>query len=318
MSDTRLIKLLLAAFVVGTMLSLPVRPALAETVPALLLPNAQKAPMVALTQAGVRLVAAGDHGVILLSDDGQSWRQARSVPVDSLLTELTFTDSMRGWAVGHDGVILSTADGGETWSLQQLEERPVLLSILMSSDGLGFVSGAYGYAARTTDGGKSWKPFKVNEQDDYHLNKIFLGPERSIYIAAEAGQIYRSYDSGLSWKSLNSGVDGSLWTGQALRDGRIILAGMSGRLMLSDDKGETWQKIAVGEDAAITDVSELPDGRIAIIGNGGLVGVSNSRLTRFDNIIRSDRQGLAAMFPLDGLNIVFAGSTGVGVQELPR
>ena len=40
---------------------------------------AAKAPLLAIAQAGTRLVAVGDYGVIVLSDDqGRTWRQATS------------------------------------------------------------------------------------------------------------------------------------------------------------------------------------------------------------------------------------------------
>ncbi|SIP93973.1 YCF48-related protein [Aquipseudomonas alcaligenes] len=290
---------------------------LAEDIPALHLPGAQHAPMVALTRAGERLVAAGDHGVILLGDDPKTWRQATSVPVDALLTGLSFTDALHGWAVGHEGVVLNTEDGGEHWKVQHLDDRPVLLSILMLDGGIGIVTGAYGYAARTTDAGKSWTPIRVSA-DDYHLNQIFAGPEGSLYIAAEAGQLYRSYDAGLNWKALDTGVDGSLWTGQSLRDGRILVAGMSGRLLMSADKGETWQAIQLEAETSITDIAELRDGRIAMVGNGGMVASADARLTNFKTLIRPDRQGLAALLPLGSLNIVYASGVGVGMQPLPR
>ena len=88
--------------------------------PAIALESAQHAPLVAVSQVGRRLVAVGDHGIVVLSDDGETWRQASSVPVDGLLTALSFIDERQGWAVGHGGVLLHTEDGGETWALQQL------------------------------------------------------------------------------------------------------------------------------------------------------------------------------------------------------
>ena len=72
----------------------------------------------AVTRAGRRLVAVGERGTVLWSDNaGQSWQQAQ-VPVQVTLTAVRFVNERTGWAVGHLGVILKTEDAGQTWALQ--------------------------------------------------------------------------------------------------------------------------------------------------------------------------------------------------------
>ena len=47
--------------------------------------RAQHSLQLAVTRAGNRLVAVGERGAVLLSDDaGRSWRQAKSVPVSEI------------------------------------------------------------------------------------------------------------------------------------------------------------------------------------------------------------------------------------------
>ena len=98
--------------------------------PAALEPAAVHSLMLGVARAGDRLVAVGERGHVLLSDDaGNSWRQAKSVPSQTLLTAVAFADPQRGWAVGHDELILHTADGGETWATQHYApaaEQPLL------------------------------------------------------------------------------------------------------------------------------------------------------------------------------------------------
>jgi photosystem II stability/assembly factor-like uncharacterized protein len=87
--------------------------------------HASHAMLLASARAGARIVAVGDHGVVLLSDDnGKTFRQARTVPVDAALTGVSFVDARQGWAVGHWGVILHSEDGGETWTVQRSDVRP--------------------------------------------------------------------------------------------------------------------------------------------------------------------------------------------------
>jgi photosystem II stability/assembly factor-like uncharacterized protein len=75
--------------------------------------------LLAVTKAGDRLVAVGEFGHVIHSDDrGQTWTQADHVPTQVTLTAVDFADDKNGWAVGHDRTIIATADGGKTWSLQ--------------------------------------------------------------------------------------------------------------------------------------------------------------------------------------------------------
>lgn len=285
--------------------------------PAMPLAEAQKAPLVAVAQAGQRLVAVGDHGVVVLSSNGQDWRQAKRVEVDSLLTAVSFADARQGWAVGHGGVVLHSRDGGETWSLQQrLDEQPVLLSVWFDTTRHGIVVGAYGYAAVTQDAGQSWQRLSVGEEgDDYHLNHIFAAPNGNLFVAAEMGNAYRSTDRGATWQALDTGASGSLWTGTALSDGRILLAGMSGRVLLSADQGDTWQDIDSGSHESITAIQTLADGRVALVGNGGLVAVADAALQRFTAHVREDRQNLSALVPQGSAGLLLFGPAGVLSQD---
>ena len=83
----------------------------------------ERAVLLAASKAGARLVAVGERGLIVLSDDqGMTWRQARAVPTSVSLAAVRFADERTGWAVGHAGVILRTVDGGDTW-LRQADGR---------------------------------------------------------------------------------------------------------------------------------------------------------------------------------------------------
>ncbi|MCY1291132.1 Ycf48-like protein [compost metagenome] len=300
----------------GLLLALAAGSSVAAESPAMRLERPQEASLVAVAAAGKRLVALGDHGVVVLSDDGLKWTQADSVPVDTLLTALSFADDRNGWAVGHGGVLLRTMDGGQSWKLQQrLEDSPVLLSVWFENAQHGIVVGSYGYASETHDGGDTWSRLVVSgEGDDFHLNQIFPGPQRSLFIAAEAGNAYRSLDNGKTWQTMDTGASGSLWSGTALRDGRVLLAGMSGRVLVSDDLGDNWREVDSGSNEAITDIRTLADGRVALVGNGGLVAFADSDLARFSTATRPDRQNLSALVPLRNGDLLVLGEAGVSPE----
>ena len=86
---------------------------------AMIMPRAAQSLLLDVALAGSRLVAVGERGHILYSqDNGESWVQAR-VPTDVMLTRVFFISPDTGWAVGHDGNILLTNDGGVHWELQR-------------------------------------------------------------------------------------------------------------------------------------------------------------------------------------------------------
>ncbi len=120
-------------------------------------PKAAKGLMIDVVHAGARLVAVGDRGHILYSDDqGNTWAQAK-VPTRQLLTAVFFVDDKQGWAVGHDAQILASIDGGVTWTqqYQDLKREAPLLDVWFNDAHHGLAVGAYGALIETTDGGKT-------------------------------------------------------------------------------------------------------------------------------------------------------------------
>jgi len=67
---------------------------------------AAKSLLSGVANAGQRVVAVGQRGHIVYSDDGgQTWLQAK-VPVSTDLTAVFFASPTHGWAVGHGGVVI--------------------------------------------------------------------------------------------------------------------------------------------------------------------------------------------------------------------
>ena len=283
-------------------------------------PLAAKAPMLDIVRAGKRLVAVGDWGTVVLSDDdGRTWRQAASVPTRSMLTSAAFVDEKRGFAVGHGGVVLETKDGGETWTRNHdAGADVVLLTVWFAGPDHGIAAGAFGFAMATHDGGRTWRAFPVGEGDDHdrHLNAIFSVPGGPIYVAAEAGTIFRSTDDGRTWTTLHPPYDGSLWGGMPLRDGGVLVWGMRGHVLRSVDQGKSWIDVPTGTDQSWTDGVELADGKIVLVGLGGAVATSADGGRSFRTTIRPERQTLSAVAVGPPGQLVVAGSTGIATHSI--
>lgn len=252
--------------------------------PALLARQPAQAVLIDIARAGQRLVAAGEQGLILLSDDaGKHWRQT-SVPVSVSLTALSFPTARQGWAVGHGGSILHTADGGESWTLQldgrQAAERVLaavkedpaaterqrkvaegmvadgadkpLLAVHFSNDREGTAVGAFGLVLHTDDGGQTWASWgaRLDNPAGNHLYAVVAADEQ-IYIAGEQGVLFSSLDNGAHFKRLRTPYEGSYFAANLSANGDLLLLGLRGNAWRTHDQGEHWQQVGNPQSASL-------------------------------------------------------------------
>lgn len=254
----------------------------------------------ATAQAGQRTVAVGDHGLVVLSDDGQTFRQAQKVPTRSPLTSVHFYDAKQGWIAGHDGTILVTRDGGEHWEVlrQERGKDEVLLSIWFANAQHGFAVGQFGLALETHDGGKTWEKRTLSTQShvaEKHLIHLFAGRQGLLFIAAESGIIFRSANSGKTWQAIQTANKGSFWTGKALRDGSLLAAGMRGHVYLSQDQGQSWTATVSGTQQSLTAIHERQDASVLITGTGGVLLQRTGANPAFKRHTRADNASLTGV-----------------------
>lgn len=284
---------------------------------AVLAPLASQSLLLDITRAGERLVAVGERGHVLLSDDqGARWRQV-PVPTRMTLTAVWFSGPQQGWAVGHDALVLHSADGGEHWRQQfrdQAAESP-LLDIRMGPGGSGIAVGAYGLTLRSGDGGRHWHPEPLPDGDDFHLNAIAdVGGQA--YLAAEAGMLYRREHSG-TWRPLSSPYEGSFFGILPLSDGGLLAFGMRGHLFRSEDRGDHWVPLPLDTRATLTDGLQLPAGRIVLVGHQGIVLWSDDGGHRFEQMQLPGREGLSALVSAANDRLFAAGEGGIHAIQLP-
>jgi len=88
----------------GATVALPITPAHAWADPT-------HAMLLDAAHAGARLVAVGEHGIMLLSDDGgRTYRQAKQVPASTTLSSVYFSDAQHGWATSGSGKTVTFRD----------------------------------------------------------------------------------------------------------------------------------------------------------------------------------------------------------------
>jgi len=292
--------LLLSAACFGAASAVPVGPPLERpAAPSTLAPQAW---MLGAARAGQRLVAVGERGIVILSDDGgRQWRQAR-VPVSVTLTAVRFVDDRHGHAIGHGGVVLSTADGGEHWHkrldghqaaqlvLQEARARGAAAALSAAdrlvADGAdkplldlhffdamhGLVVGAYNLAFETRDGGRTWQSWSGRLPNPRGLHLYALRVRGSqVLIAGEQGLVLRSTDGGATFSALRIPYAGSFFTAELIGEQAIVVAGLRGNVWRSTNGGASWSKEPLPSAVTLIGSAVLEDGRMVLADQTGQV-----------------------------------------------
>jgi photosystem II stability/assembly factor-like uncharacterized protein len=273
--------------------------------PATMTPRAAHAMLTRVVQAGDRLVAMGERGLVVLSDDGgRQWRQAR-VPVSVTLTSASFANAREGWIAGHSGVVLHTSDGGESWAVQtdgvtlakatlaqalglpddaadrerriQNAQRLVddgpdkpLLSICFADARRGMVVGAFGLAAVTEDGGKTWTPCRDRLPNPMGLHLYAIAQhDKTWVVAGEQGVLMRSRDDMASFEALTPASERTLFAATATQSGGFVLAGLLGAACRIEPAADAVTAIELPAPLTILSCVELRDGRVMLLAQGG-------------------------------------------------
>ncbi len=228
--------------------------------------------LLSVTRAGDRLVAAGDRGTILLSDDqGGTWRAVAS-GTDELLTAGVFVSPTEGWLVGQDSTVLHSTDAGLHWASQLAAPGTdqALFSVAALAPGHLVATGSYALMLETTDG-SAWSPVKLpNLDEDYHLNCV-MAHGADLVITGEAGHAFLRH--GTTWTPIPVPYDGSQFGCLTTHDGTMFSFGLRGSLFAAGPGPGTltWKRIDTGEQRSIFGGALLANGFIALVGSNGLM-----------------------------------------------
>ena len=286
------------------------------------------------------MVVAGERGHVLISNDGEHWQQI-VVPTRATITGVYFHDKRNGWIVGHDAVILRTRDGGKTWEkvYYDPEGQIPLFDIWFKNEEQGIAIGAYGLYLVSEDGGTNWDVTELNvitdasendpdeeageaeDSDDFldsydlHLNSIAIADNGKLYIAAEAGKVYRSDDSGESWVPLAPDYIGSFFGVLPVTGDTVLVFGLRGHLFRSEDAGKTWQEIETPTQEMLTNGIVVAEDEIYITGLGGTILRSSDGGKSFSLVEQGHRDGFNAIIQGPEGKLITVGEKGVDLLQ---
>ena len=288
--------------------------------PAIMSPLAARSVLNGVALAGTRLVAVGQRGHIVYSDNqGGRWQQA-AVPVAADLTNVFFADRRQGWAVGHDGVILHSADGGTSWQRQFDGRRDPaatgqpLLDIWFDAQGRGLAVGAFGLLLRSDDGGRQWRHAEAEADNPkgLHLNAIrVLGDD--IYVVGEQGLLLKRSAGASRFVALATPYAGSFF-GLTGRGQQLVVFGLRGTALYSDDGGARWQQADTGTQTGLVAGVTLDSGVVLLLNQAGALLRSDDRGASFITLPGGAPAPTTAAVSIDNQRLLVAGARGVRVQ----
>lgn len=215
--------------------------------PALIQSEMDKVLLLAIDKAGERLVAVGEQGTIIYSDDGgRDWLQA-TVPSSTLITDVHFFDRYKGWAVGHDGVVLATQDGGEHWdqlldgkAINEFRVDALKQSLARLQSATGTDQEAYELMEYQLDDAL----VALEEGPSTPLLDVFFLDHEVGYALGAYGLFLKTVDAGQSWiyegHLLPNPESFHLNKIYRTKNGNLLVMGEAGVLFESNDVGESW------------------------------------------------------------------------------
>ncbi|MCY0988131.1 hypothetical protein OV203_13415 [Nannocystis sp. ILAH1] len=186
----------------------------------------------AISPAGFEcpLVAVGDRGTILVSeDDGERWSTPATPVRDALRAvdiDCPFTTAA---AVGDAGALLVARTNLDLWTPRETGTDRTLRAVALAGD-LGFAAGDGGTVLRSLDRADTWAPIALGTSVDLVAVEFLVYPRQrdTAVIAGVDGVVWASDDDGERWREIDTGLPEPLLQLEIgpfyPRDGRLQLS----------------------------------------------------------------------------------------------
>jgi photosystem II stability/assembly factor-like uncharacterized protein len=296
------------------------------------MPKSTRSTMLDVDNAGDRLVAVGQRGHIIYSNDqGQTWTQAE-VPTSVMLTRVHFASAESGWAVGHDGHVLSTGDGGITWVLQrdglsaqaEINERDAGRArerVASLRAQVAVASDADHEALMEALDEAEWVLDKARETLDEPvyappLMDVWFRNEDQGWASGAYGTLIYTNNGGRDWQDWSWKVDVNAddlhYNGvHGAPDGGLYLASEWGNVFRSRSGGENWEVLETGYDGSFFGVIVSPaTGSVFAYGLLGTIYRSTDNGESWEELDSMVRASLFGAVAGEGGALIFVGLGG--------
>ncbi len=291
--------------------------------PVEIMPLAHESLILDMTRSGDRIIAVGERGHVLVSADGNAWRQIANVPLRSTLTAVTSIAS-HVWAVGHDGVILHSGDAGEHWEIQRrdLRGQPAegvdandvrqgapLLDVLFTDAEHGFAIGAYSLLLTTSDGGKTWSGSRINAIDaEKEATHVATVPAEQLTEPEEDSEssVFTADELAIGME-----VDAHLNAIARTESGGFVIVGERGAVFRSRDDGRSWVRSQLPYDGSMFGIVGYEGDHVLAFGLRGHVFESTDLGENWTEVSTGSELSLMGGSALANGGVVIGGVNGI-------
>lgn len=192
------------------------------------------------------IYVAVNFDIFFSDDQGDNWiNQTSSMASNSLITDIFFLDSLRGWAVGNNNGIIRTIDGGNQW--EELSsglpsgETFWFISVFFTTEQNGWIVGENGLVLKTNNSGDSWEKIDVSPS---YFHKVYFQNSMRGWILGAYNTILRTTNGGESWQAVDVTVQSGSFLDISFSSDEIgWIVGGDKTLFKTNNSGETWVKI---------------------------------------------------------------------------
>ena len=295
--------------------------------PAIQTPLAKNRLLLGLAAQGGRVLAVGEQGHILWSDDaGGTWTHA-AVPVSRMLTAVAFSDAGHAWATGHDGLLLASDDRGETWRVAidgidiaemqaaaAREEVARLEAVIdaMADDAPGLEDTSYALDDAIFD----------LEDAEALLETGITSPLLGLcFVSAEHGYAFGAYgvlletrDGGDSWQLVSRRLDNPdkkhLYAMTPVTDDALLVVGEAGTAHRSEDGGATWMATDIGYAGSLFGALSIAGDEVVAFGLRGRLFRSSDAGSSWREVDGDERATLVGGTRLPDGRVALVGAAG--------
>lgn len=174
------------------------------------------------------LVAVGDGGVVLRTDDAGATWELVEVPVSEIADKL--------------------------------------IRVRILADGSAWVVGEFGTVLVSHDRGRTWRD-AVEKDEDVTWHDVAGDGER-VLVVGEFGRMMASGDGGQTWSTVDSPVESTINAVAFRDATHGVAVGLQGRVLVTADGGETWETLPPISDEHLFEVVYSEGRWLAVGDNG--------------------------------------------------